>query len=177
MKAVVIDTNVLLVANGRHGEVSDECRMACISELLKCQQSGIVVIDDSYSILSEYQNKTSPNSPKGPGDVFLKWLLQNQNNRKRVHQVPIAASNHIDSSVLPELSALQGFDPSDHKFVQVALSHPRRPPIWQASDSKWLAWWQKLGICGVAVVFLCPNEISRGFKQIFPHAIPPAFPP
>ena len=176
MKAVVIDTNVLLVANGSHPEVSNECRIACISKLLDCRKTGIVVIDDSYSILREYEKKTFPNTPKGPGDAFLKWLLQNKNNRQRVHKVPLFGSTQIETSVLPELSMLEGFDPADLKFVQVALSHQRRPPIWQASDSKWLAWWQTLAGHGVVVTFLCPGEISRGFKKKFPLAALPSFP-
>jgi hypothetical protein len=89
MSAVVIDTNVLLVANGSHADVSPQCRQACVERLLARQREGVVVIDDAYRILREYQNKTQPNQPKGVGDVFLKWLLQNVANGQRVHQVSI----------------------------------------------------------------------------------------
>lgn len=74
MTPVVIDTNVLLVANGSHQEVSDESRAACVRALLARKESGMVVIDDGYRILGEYQNRTYPNQPKGVGDAFLKWL-------------------------------------------------------------------------------------------------------
>ena len=69
MSPAVIDTNVLLVANGSHADVSPQCRMACVSRLLAHQQAGVVVIDDAYRILGEYQNKTRPNQPKGVGDA------------------------------------------------------------------------------------------------------------
>ena len=77
MTVVVIDTNVLLVANGNHHGVSAACRAACISKLQARMKSGAVAVDDAFRILGEYQNKTRPNQPKGVGDVFLKWLLQN----------------------------------------------------------------------------------------------------
>ena len=48
MSPAVIDTNVLLVANGSHPDTSAQCRMACVSRLLAHQQAGVVVIDDAY---------------------------------------------------------------------------------------------------------------------------------
>ena len=73
---VVVDTNVLLVANCMHDDVSAECVLACIDHLEGLQRIGVVVIDDDYRILREYGHKTNASSPKGVGDVFLKWLLQ-----------------------------------------------------------------------------------------------------
>jgi hypothetical protein len=72
----VIDTNVLLVANGQHKDVSEDCVIECVKRLQTIQQKGIAVIDDGYLILGEYQHKTRLNPPKGVGDVFLKWLLR-----------------------------------------------------------------------------------------------------
>ncbi|HNJ85363.1 MAG TPA: hypothetical protein PKU92_02110, partial [Agitococcus sp.] len=77
MNKLVIDTNVLLVANEQHHDVSDECIEECIRRLRTIQESGITIIDDGYRILGEYQHKTRLNPPKGVGDVFLKWLLRN----------------------------------------------------------------------------------------------------
>lgn len=54
MKAV-IDTNVLLVANNRHTEVSPNCVAECVRRLVDMTKSGVVVIDDDYRILGEYQ--------------------------------------------------------------------------------------------------------------------------
>lgn len=71
MKAV-IDTNVLLVANGQHGDVSPECVQQCVSRLRSMQKDGITVVDDGFRIFLEYQQKTHPNQPKGVGDAYLK---------------------------------------------------------------------------------------------------------
>jgi hypothetical protein len=81
MSATVVDTNVILVANGAHAAVSGECIASCALALQKLMNNGVVVIDNGYLILNEYQNKTSPRKGKGAGDVFLKWLLNGINSR------------------------------------------------------------------------------------------------
>jgi len=72
MIMAVIDTNVLLVANGQHDEASPECVSECVRRLQSMQTNGIAVIDDGFRVLGEYQNKTQIAPPKGVGDVFLK---------------------------------------------------------------------------------------------------------
>ncbi len=74
MRAVV-DTNVVLVANDAHEDVSPECVLACIDRLEALMRRGTVVIDDAYRILGEYQHKTGPRKGKGVGDVFIKWIF------------------------------------------------------------------------------------------------------
>ncbi len=130
MTPVVIDTNVLLVANGSHQEVSDESRAACVRALLARKESGMVVIDDGYRILREYGNRTYPNEPKGVGDAFLKWLLQNHSNATRVCRVPITETGQDRFVEFPAPLLEERFDPPDRKFVAVANAHPDKPPIW-----------------------------------------------
>jgi hypothetical protein len=174
--AAVIDTNVLLVANGSHAGVSVECRAACVDRLLAQHKSGVTVIDDGYRILSEYQNKTRPNQPKGVGDVFLKWLLQNQANSARVHQVAITESSKDEFAEFADVDLQAKFDAPDRKFVAVASAHSDKPPIWQASDSKWLDWWPALLAKGVRVEFLCPSDIQAPYQRKFPRRPTPTLP-
>ena len=60
----MIDTNVLLVANGQHVDVSPECVEECIHRLKAIEKSGVIVIDDGYRILGEYLHKNRINRPK-----------------------------------------------------------------------------------------------------------------
>jgi len=175
MKAV-IDTNVLLAANGKHDGASPDCVTACVQRLQAMQSSGMVVIDDGFRILNEYQNKTHPHSPKGVGDVFLKWLLRNHGNSVRVAQVRLTehAQDCFDEFPDPALEPL--FDSSDRKFAAVAHAHPDKPPIWQAVDSKWLDWWPALGTKGVTVDFLCPDDVCRFYQNKFPGKPTPVLP-
>ncbi len=159
--ALVLDTNVLLVANGRHTGASDECRVACIERLLGVQQNGVTVLDDAHRILTEYRRKTRPNQPKEPGDAFLKWLLQNQANQDRVQTVAVSETSPNWFAEFADDNLQARFDPSDRKFVAVAMAHPARPAVAQAADSKWLAWQGELQAMGVAVELLCPEDLNQ----------------
>ncbi|THD10665.1 hypothetical protein [Metallibacterium scheffleri] len=173
MSMAVIDTNILLVANGSHADVSDACRAACIERLQTQQHSGVTVIDDGFRILSEYRNKTSPNQPKGVGDAFLKWLLQNQANASRVHKVAITETATNEFAEFPDATLQSRFDAPDRKFAAVAHAHTDKPPIWQAADCKWLDWWPALAAKGVRVEFVCPDDARRFYTKKFPkHAVP-----
>lgn len=176
MSVTVIDTNVLLVANGSHPDVSDACREECIKKLLMQQQRGITVIDDGYRILSEYQNKTRPNQPKGVGDAFLKWLLQNQRNIKHVHQVSLTETTKDCFVEFPCIHLQSSFDPPDRKFAAAANAHPQKPAIWQAADCKWLDWWRELETSGVCVEFLCAEDACRFYNRKFPNRKQPDLP-
>ena len=47
MMRAVVDTNVVLVANGSHADVSPDCVIACIDRLESLMKNGRVVIDDA----------------------------------------------------------------------------------------------------------------------------------
>jgi predicted nucleic acid-binding protein len=171
----VIDTNVILVANGKQ-DVSSDCQEQCIRLLQKMKEQGVTVVDDGYRIVKEYQLKTHPNKPKGVGDVFLKWLLQNIADRKHVELVRINETHADEFKEFPDSALQQSFDPPDRKFVAVANSHTEKPPIMQAADCKWLNWWQPLEKHGIRVDFLCPQDVCRFYKAKFPGNPDPQLP-
>jgi len=172
----VIDTNVLLVANGQHADVSPGCVDACVRRLQEMEKSGVTLVDDGFRILGEYQNKTRIYPPKGVGDVFLKWLLRHAGNPAHVEQVKITETTVDCFAEFPDAVLQTSFDPADRKFVAVAHVHPARPPIWQAADCKWLDWWQSLAASGVTVTFLCPEDARRFYGRKFPKKPVPALP-
>lgn len=167
MSAVVIDTNVLLVANQQHQDISAECVLACAKKLLEAQQQGIIVIDDDYRIIREYSNKPNCNGTR-VGDVFLKWLLQNQANTAHVHQVTITETLADHFQEFPDQILQPHFDAPDRKFPSVANAHPDKPPVLQAADCKWINWQPALNAVGISVDFVCPNDICRFYGNKFP---------
>ena len=175
MKAV-IDTNVLLVANRQHAYVSPDCVIECVQRLQAMQESGITVIDDGFRILGEYRHRTQVNPPKGVGDVFLKWLLRNAGNPQRVEQVSLTEAAPDCFAEFPDPSLEQTFDAPDRKFAAVAHAHLEKPPVWQASDCKWLDWWPALRLRGVRVEFLCPTDVCRFYARKSPGSPVPALP-
>lgn len=161
MTCEIVDTNVVLIANGQHKDISPECVVACALRLQKIMQGGKIALDDQFLILLEYQNKTTPKRDARPGDAFVKWALQNSANVDRVDQIPIIEHPARGFESFPDHPELANFDPPDRKFVAVACAHPETPPILQAADSKWLGWSEALAAHEVIVDFLCPTDIAR----------------
>lgn len=174
MRAWVIDTNVLLAANGAHEDIGGQCVEACVARLEDIRSNGMVVIDDQYRILLEYLGGLDSRNGKGPGDVFLKWLLVNQANSARCSQVRLTETAPDVFNEFPSRSLEDMFDPSDRKFVAVAAGHPGKPPILQATDSKWLNWREDLREAGITVEFLCPDDLRRFYVGKFPDRPVPA---
>lgn len=176
MMRAIIDTNVLLVANGQHADVSTGCVLECVRRLQAMEKSGVTVIDDGYRILGEYRNRTSLNPTKGVGDVFLKWLLRQSGNPARVEQIGLTELADNEFSEFPDAALQPIFDAPDRKFAAVANAHPNKPPVWQAADCKWLDWWPALHAKGVRVEFLCPDDACGFYRNKFPNKPLPAMP-
>lgn len=168
MLKAVIDTNVLLVANQQHPDISIECVANCIERLQAIQSDGVVVIDDSFIMLNEYQNKTRITPPRGVGDVFLKWLLRNMGNPARVEMVSVTLTDIDFYAEFPDQALQPEFDPPDRIFPTVANAHPDKPTIWQAADCKWINWWPTLAEHEIQVDFLCVADVQRFYRNKFP---------
>jgi len=152
----VIDTNVLIVANNRESpQASYECIISCIKWLQSFEKSGILVIDNNWLIIKEYQNKVNSSGQPGVGDAFLKWILLNRSNPHRCEKVQITQIAEYEFKEFPKSESLQKFDLSDRKFVAVALTHPQRPLIVNAVDSDWYIHKDPLSEHGIEIEFLC----------------------
>jgi hypothetical protein len=157
----IIDTNVLIAANGRDcPQVTPQCRLNSSQYLRNFQVQGIIVIDNRWLILNEYKNKVNQTGQPGIGDAFLKWVLTNQANFKRCEQVVINPLKDSSFAEFPNDPELEKFDQSDRKFVAVALATPDRPPIVNAVDSDWLEFYEPLVKNGIKIQFLCPDVVT-----------------
>ena len=158
----VVDTNVLIVANGRDcPQASPKCILSCVRRLEEITQNGTLVIDDAWHIIREYNHKVSQSGQPGVGDAFLRWILTNQYNPQWIEQVPITPMDDDDFAEFPSTPALANFDRSDRKFVAVALTHPQKPPICNAVDSDWRNFHEALVQIGITVEFLCSDVEQR----------------
>jgi hypothetical protein len=158
-KAVVVDTNVAVVANGHSRQAPRQCMEACVEALIRIQSSERVVFDQGYRIIDEYRDNLSPSGQPGLGDAFFKWIWQNQANPECCEVVVIHArpGSVDDYEEFPDDPELAGFDPSDRKFVAVARVSPLSPPVMNATDSDWWDYREVLARHGVQVEFLCPD--------------------
>ena len=162
MMAVIVDTNVAVVANGQSPQASPNCVDTCINRVERIiRGEEKLVLDNRWIILSEYMRNLRSSGEPGAGDRFLLWLLRNKDT-----QCDLVAITPIDDSEneleeFPSDPALDGFDPADRKFIAVAHVHPENPPILQAVDSQWLNFHDAFHRNGVTIEFVCEDDIQR----------------
>ena len=164
MSAIVIDTNVLLVASGQAAQMGDACRKVCYQRLDRASAREQVVVDNQFLILHEYQNKLDPRRrPPSPGGEFVLHVLRNMANPAKVSTVNLTPTNSERTSFaeFPPDSVLEAaFDPADRKFVAASYAHAERPPIVESADSKWLGWEGRLKTHNIHLEVLCRNELE-----------------
>jgi hypothetical protein len=167
---IIIDTNVLVVANNRSSpHATTECVIACIRFLRTVRSNGHLVIDDAFEIINEYKRKVNQNGQPGVGDEFLKWVLINWQNTSRCTCTSITQDSTRTYAEFPNDPSLEGFDRSDRKFVAVALAHHTHPPIANAVDSDWIKFESELLQHGVRLQQLCePAQHSPRQKRKAP---------
>ena len=150
MDAVVIDTNVLVVANGKAAapQASDKCITLCRARLAEILRgSEMVLLDDKKRFIQEYRNNLNEKG-RGHGDRFWLELKRRFYNPKGYPETVIAvritplAENGTEFEEFPNNdAALKDFHKKDKKFVAVAIVYQRdfedEAPILKAEDRGW----------------------------------------
>lgn len=166
----LVDTNVPKTANlaarpDPNSDVPDSCILASIHQIENIiKKDACLVVDATAEIFREYINNLSLKGQPGVGDAFAKWVNDHQWNPSKVDRVPITKSGNSYKE-FPSHDGLNDFDPSDRKFVAVANAHPEKPPILQATDSKWWGWNDALAEVGITVHFLCREYIKAKYAD------------
>jgi hypothetical protein len=172
MSFVVIDTNVLMVANEDFppGQADVDCVTACIERLEAIQNGSTkerVVLDDDDRILGEYEETLRGSRQPSTGHAFLHWLFQAGWDQSLCERVTISCRNEFEQlfEEFPVHAALSDFDVADRKFVAAANAHAAKPPILQAVDAKWIAWEPALNECGIQIEWLCPVTAKQLYRK------------
>ena len=172
MEAVVIDTNVLVVANGKAAapQASKKCIILCrarLAEILRGTER--VLLDDKKRIIREYRNNLNEKG-RGFGDRFWLELKRRFYNPKGYPETVIAVQitplegNGTEFEEFPnDDAALSDFHKKDKKFVAVALTYQRdsgkEAPILKADDRGWDKFRAALAVHGVQVDSICEDDI------------------
>ena len=162
---VVVDTNVIVVANGKSEQASASCVLTCIERLQQIRDGDVkLVLDDDWRILNEYMRNLHSVGIEF-GDRFLRDLLTNID--KICEFVSITNVEGLENEFLefPSDHGLANFDQADRKFIAVALAHSENPPILQAVDSEWWNYRDKLKQNGVTISFICESDIRSILNQ------------
>ena len=158
MTAFVVDTNVAIVANGRDTHADMSCQLSCVEKLEHLARQGGVVVDAAGAIVDEYSRYLRRSGSPGMGDAFFKYVFDNQYHGIRVRRVPLTPSDD-DRRGFEELPE-NGFDPSDRKFLAVAVV--ARAVVLNATDSDWAEHEPLMERLQVKVDQLCPQHASKG---------------
>ena len=160
--AVVMDTNVAIVANAQTPQAGIQCVQACIQALKRIRAEQRLLLDQNGLILEEYRHHLSPAGQPGPGDAFFKWLWYNQANERYCRRVPLTPASEDDRTFVefPDDPDLVRFDRSDRKFVAVALASAEDAPILNASDTDWYIFREALTRHHVLVQDICPELMA-----------------
>ncbi len=132
MASNVIDSNIIVVANDPNHTSGEDCHATCRRFLYDFTQNPKrISMDSNELIFKEYLTYANLKGQPGIGDLFLKWLHDKRGFEDVFEQVD------TDNIELP--TAFSSFDPSDHKFLKVALGSQFKPTtIHNATDSDWL---------------------------------------
>lgn len=162
--SIIVDTNVAVVASGCAIQADAKCVKVCMDRLSNVMQTGGLLVDDLGRILKEYTNNLGFKGQPGAGHAFVRWVHVNQAIPARVKQITITARPSSDRrkfEQFPDHAALARFDPSDQKFVAVAIASGVNPTILNAVDGGWWKHRDALRAAGVSVEFVCRQHMPR----------------
>lgn len=159
MKYEVVDTNVLVVANGDRTQAGHECQVASAEKLLDTRNKHSLVLDTSMEILQEYQRQLHRQTGEpGPGHLFYNWVASSGDHRF----VELNSHARRGFEAFPSDAALETFDWDDRKFVAAAIVSGRtQTRIINAVDSDYLLHQVALREAGVVIQELCPAEVQQ----------------
>ncbi len=162
MNAVVIDTNVLVVANERENsnDLSESCIEAAQKALMCIKSERVTLLDDLGLIWEEYSKYCTYKGEPGLGDAFFLWLFERQADVRYCRKVSLTENAEREFEQFPEDEDLKKFDRSDRKFVAVALAYEGSAWIYNAVDSDWWLFRNALEKRGLKVIFLCEKEVK-----------------
>jgi len=162
MRAFVVDVNIAIVANGRSSHADVGCISACVAALINIHDNGKIVLDDGMKILYEYMAQLSMAGQPGIGDAFMRWVWEHQAVDSRCERVFLKPNPDDPDGFLefPTDPDLRTFDPSDRKYVVVALGSRARPVVLNAVDTDW--WEHRVALTknGIHLRFLCPQHMD-----------------
>jgi hypothetical protein len=151
----VIDTNVLVVANGRNTHATIGCQRSCADALVEIQGSGRIALDHAGEILAEYSTYCAFRGAPGIGDEFFRWVMDNQYSS--CTRIKLSVDSERGYIEFPNDPSLTTFDLADRKFIAVALSCSPTAIVLNAVDPGYRDHQEALSRIGIRVNELCQS--------------------
>lgn len=159
MVARVIDTNVIVGANGRGTHLDEVCQLACVNEISAINDGAVVLLDSLDHILEEYTPYCNHSGEPGVGDALFVHLRDHKYTDSKciiveIHTDPTGVKEYVE---FPDAAALVAFDRSDRKFVAVAKAFGAAHNILCASDRGWVRFQAALQAEDISVTHICTH--------------------
>lgn len=160
MAIEVIDTNIWANMDKipPKSEAERQCILACI-EWGKAFNEGTdddqIAVDLAWKILTEYRKNVKPG---GLAERYLNTLLSQPITRLKLVKIDFDRNGH---AIVP---ADLEIDPSDRKFVAVALAFEPPVPILNSTDTDWEKSKAKLSGYKIEVRELCADYVQEKLK-------------
>ena len=158
----VVDTNVLIAANGRSTHASailspDSGRF--LAELIS--GTDVLLEDSTGQVFDEYKRYLEFSGQPGVGDLFFAWFVRTRWDASRIERTELDPDKNI-SDYVPE--SLRSFDPSDHKWIAV-YREGGADVIVNATDSDWNDAKAELELHGISVRQLAVDGVGCKFAN------------
>jgi hypothetical protein len=157
-KKVIVDTNVLIAANGKAPQVKQTGVEKCQIFVGSLFDDTIISIDSLNEIFGEYFSHLNRSGQPGIGDVFVKYLWDHQYDTGVCEIVELEHDNKYIFTVFSDKEDLLHFDHGDLKFIAVFFGSEQSPSIYNACDSDWEQNKQLLDKYKVSVIELLTKE-------------------
>ena len=162
MRYTVVDTNVLIVAEGGASHVDDECRAAAKDVLSHTRNRRSLVVDRQWYILREYAAHFEGVGQTGEGAEFYIWAV----GRSGAREVDITLHSHRVFVEFPSDPRLERFDRNDRKFVAATVaSGVESTELVNAVDSDYSEYRVELRDAGVTVKELCEQHLRTSRRS------------
>lgn len=164
MSEVIVDTNVLAVAEGMHEDASAHCMASCL-QLVRRITSGerSVVADEGDLILAEYVKTLKAAATAGPATKLARYLWNRRFDSAVCKRVVISPDENPPGSFEEIPADIRDFDVDDQKFLATAAAAEAEDgilrPIFQAHDGEWWDRRADLHRNGFDVQFLCAADL------------------
>ena len=169
MPEYVIDTGVILSADGKNDDTSIDGQVRCIRRLREVQDGGGLVLDDGGRIIGEYLHKTAPWNPQTTGEQFLLWALSSQGTPTICRTVAITpkVDDEQDFEEFPKDDRLSTFERADRKFVATACAGDGQPPVVVAIDTDYYMPNHRAAFNdhGVTIDYICEDDLKRVYER------------
>jgi len=158
MELQVIDTNVLVAANGADTHAGRSCQLACARRLSETKNNDVLVLDSDRYILGEYQRNMPSGASNSPAYLFFTWASRTT-PRLLINLTPHDTRTFAQ---FPSNPLLGTFDEDDRKFVAAATVAQRTGPtvLVNALDRDYSEHGDALRREGIRVDELCPQHIG-----------------